>query len=92
MAPAMKQSLRKKLAHTLDLPPEILLDQATIHLVGDSEVKVVNHKGLVQYTKECIKTRSIQGTIEVVGRNLEIVSFSSSEIRISGKIRQVMLT
>lgn len=92
MGPALKQNLKRKVAHTLDLPSEVLLDQATIHLMGDAEVHIVNHKGLVAYTRDCIKTRSIQGMIEVMGSNLEIVSFSSSEIRISGKIRQVMLT
>ena len=91
MRPAVNQTLKRKLAHTLDLPPAILLDQATIHLMGDSEGKIVNHKGLVQYTSACIKARSAQGMIEVVGSDMEIVSFSSSEIKIMGKIRQVML-
>ncbi|MCK9525876.1 MAG: hypothetical protein M0R49_08110 [Limnochordia bacterium] len=92
MGPALNRNLKRKLAHTLDLPSETLLDQATIHLMGDGEVKISNHKGLVQYTNDCIKTRSVQGMIEVVGSNLEIVSFSSSDIKILGKIRQVMLT
>ncbi len=91
MRPAVNQTLKRKLAHTLDLPPVILLDQATIHLMGDAEAKIINHKGLVQYTGACIKARSTQGMIEVIGNGMEIVSFSSSEIRIAGKIRQVML-
>jgi sporulation protein YqfC len=91
MRPAVNQTLKRKLAHTLDLPSAILLDQATIHLLGDSEAKIVNHQGLVQYTSACINAQSAQGMIEVVGSAMEIVSFSSSEIRIVGKIRQVML-
>ncbi len=91
MRPAVNQTLKRKLAHTLDLPPAVLLDQATIHLMGDVEAKIVNHKGLVQYTSDCIKARSLQGMIEVVGGDLEIISFSSSEIKILGKIQQVML-
>lgn len=91
MGLAVNQRLKRRVATTLDLPASILLDQATIHLVGDAEAKIVNHKGLIQYTNTCIKTRSTQGVIEVVGDNLEIVSFSSSEIKICGKIQQVML-
>ena len=92
MEPALKQSIKRKLAHTLDLPSEILLDQATIHLMGDAEVHIINHKGLVKYSRDSIKTRAKQGMIEVIGNNLEIASFSASEIRISGKLRQVMLS
>lgn len=88
---AVNQTLKRKFAQTLDLPSAVLLDQATIHLVGDAEAKIVNHKGLVQYTSACIKARSLQGMIEVVGGNLKIASFSSSEIRILGQIRQVIL-
>ena len=91
MRSAVNQTLKRKFAQTFDLPSAILLDQATIHLKGDAEAKVVNHKGLVQYTNTCIKARSAQGLIEISGADLEIVSFSSSEIKISGMIRQVML-
>ncbi len=91
MGLAVNQRIKRKLATTLDLPEAVLLDQATIHLMGDAEAKIVNHKGLLQYTNTCIKARSSQGVIEVVGGGLEIISFSSSEIKIRGKIQQVML-
>lgn len=91
MGLTVNQRLKKRIATTLDLPAVVLLDQATIYLIGDAEAKIVNHKGLIQYTNACIKARSTQGVIEVNGGDLEIVSFSSSEIGICGKIQQVML-
>ena len=90
MGPVMNRTLRRRLAHTLDLPAGIA-DQATIHLMGDAEARIVNHRGLVQYTSLCIKARSLQGMIELTGEDLEIVSFSSSEMKIAGRIRQVVL-
>lgn len=91
MRPAVSQTLKRKFAHTLDLPAPVLLDQATIHLLGDGEVKIVNHKGLVQYTTSCVKVRSLQGLIEIAGTDLEIASFSAQEMRVKGQVRQVML-
>ena len=91
MGPVMNRTLRRRLAHTLDLPAAVLLDQATIHLMGDAEARIVNHRGLVQYTSLCIKACSLQGMIELTGEDLEIVSFSSSEMKIAGRIRQVVL-
>lgn len=92
MRPAVSQTIKRRLAQSLDLPSTVVLDQASIHLLGDTEAKIVNHKGLVQYTTTCIKARSRQGMIEVTGAELEIASFSATEIKIRGRIRQVMLT
>lgn len=92
MRPAVNQTVKRKFVQTLDLPSTVLLDQATIHLIGDEEMKIENHKGLVQYTTEVIKARRLNGTIEVVGADLKIASFSAHEIRILGQIHQVMLT
>jgi sporulation protein YqfC len=91
MRPAVRQKLKRRFAETLDLPPSVVLDQAVIHIFGDSEVKIVNHKGLVQYSTACVKTRAVQGLIEVGGSELEIAFFSAKEIKIRGRIRQVML-
>jgi len=62
-----------------------------IHILGDGEVQIVNHKGLVQYTAACVKARAVQGMIEVSGSELEIASFSAQQMKIRGRIRQVML-
>lgn len=91
MRPISNQTLKGTFSRVLDLPPTVVLDQATIQLLGDGEAKILNHKGLVQYSTTCIKARSKQGMIEVLGKHLEIASFSSAEIRIIGQIRQVML-
>lgn len=87
----VSEKIKKRFAQTLDLPSEVLLDQATISIVGDMEAIITNHKGLVQYSPALIKANSLQGFIEVSGRDLEIASFSSDEIKIVGLISQVML-
>lgn len=91
MGPAVSHSLKRKFAHSLDLPPSVILDQAVIHIFGDGEVQIINHKGLVQYTPACVRARAVQGMIEVSGSALEITSFSNQEMKIRGRIQQVML-
>lgn len=91
MGPNFKQSLKKQFAQSLDLPQDILLNYASICLIGDVEGKITNHRGLLQYSSTNIKARTTQGVIEVVGKDLEIVSFSAHEIKINGFIRQVVL-
>lgn len=91
MRPLRGQSLKRKFAQVLDLPQTTVLGQATVSLTGNFEAVVQNHKGLIQYNSACIKAGSLGGTIEINGRSLQIVCFSSSEIKISGQIYQVVL-
>ncbi|HBG10544.1 MAG: YabP/YqfC family sporulation protein [Limnochordia bacterium] len=91
MRPAVSQNLKRRFAQALDLPPSAVLDQAVVQIMGDGQVKIINHKGLVQYTTALVKLRSVQGMIEVGGSELEIASFSAQEITIRGRIVQVML-
>ncbi|MDI9412715.1 MAG: YabP/YqfC family sporulation protein [Bacillota bacterium] len=87
----VSEKIKRRVAGILDLPSEVMLDHAIINLMGDTEAKITNHKGLVQYSPVLIKASSLQGFIEVIGENLEIASFSSDEIKIVGRINQVML-
>ncbi|HPT83263.1 MAG TPA: YabP/YqfC family sporulation protein [Limnochordia bacterium] len=91
MRPAVSHKLKRRFAQTFDLPATVVLDQAVIHVFGDGEVQILNHKGLVQYTTACVKAKAVQGMIEVSGSELEIASFSAQAIRIRGRIRQVVL-
>lgn len=91
MGPNFKQTFKRQFARTLDLPQDVLLNYATISLTGDAEGKITNHRGLIQYTTTSIKARTVGGVIEVVGKDLEIVSFSAHEIKITGQLRQVVL-
>lgn len=91
MKPVLKQTVKKQFARVLDLPAAVIMDYATIELIGDSEVRIFNHKGLLQYTNQRVRARSLQGVINVEGKKLKILSFSSREIRILGQICQVML-
>ena len=91
MGPAVSRNLKRRFAQALDVPPSVVLDQAEIHILGDGEVQISNHKGLVQYTTAMVKLRSVEGFIEVSGSELEIAAFSAQEIKIRGRIRQVVL-
>ncbi|MDI9442032.1 MAG: hypothetical protein GX101_01000 [Firmicutes bacterium] len=91
MGPNSTNRLRQKFARTFELPAAPLMDYAIVSLVGNMEARITNHKGLLQYNTACVKANSLQGVIEVVGTGLQIKSFSSSEIRITGEIQQVML-
>ena len=45
----------KGMAEKLDLPKEVVLDLPLVSMVGQDEVTVENHKGLLEYSAETIR-------------------------------------
>ncbi len=87
-----RRDLRQRLATLLEMPSDLMVDAARITIVGDMEVLVDNHRGLVEYTEEQVSFGSPQGRICIVGMGLEIALISPEGALIKGRIREVRYT
>lgn len=83
------KNIKANLSEALELPIDIALDLPRITIIGDIEVSVSNHKGIIQYDKKIIRINSKSGIIKVIGNNLEIKNILSEEILITGNIEEV---
>lgn len=81
----------KKLTDVLDLPPEVVMDMARINMVGNMELIVENHKGLIEYSPECIRVRVKAGEVVVTGKNLHLRFLYKDEVKIAGVLENVEL-
>jgi sporulation protein YqfC len=79
-----KETLREKMAKTLDASKEIVLDVAKITLIGNSEMTVENHKSIIEYTDQKIVLESGKGKILIVGEGLELKSVARELVYITG--------
>lgn len=52
---------------------------------------VENYKGILQYTDSEILIQSLRGKVLLCGRNLEIVWYTSLEMKITGVISSILL-
>lgn len=84
-----RRDLRRRVAAIFELPEDMMLDVARISLVGDMELLVENHRGLVRYTPEQVVLGVPQGRVAVGGNELVIGSLSADQVIILGKIRSV---
>ena len=75
----------------LGIPEEIAMDEARVVLIGSSRIQLLNHKGIVEYSDECIRLRTDQGMLRIEGSTLRIDEYTAQEICISGTIKQIML-
>lgn len=82
---------KKQVVTTLELAPDLDGGETKISLTGSGEAVIENYKGILQYTDSEILLQSLRGKVLLRGRNLEIVWYTSLEMKIIGAISSILL-
>lgn len=82
---------KKQVVTTLELAPDLDGGETKISLTGSGEAVIENYKGILQYTDSEILLQSLRGKVLLRGRNLEIVWYTSLEMKITGSIFSILL-
>jgi len=83
------ENIKKNIADALELPQDIVLDLPKITMVGNLQLCVENHKGIIEYTNNQIRIYTKLGILRVLGKNLLLKNIVLEEIVIVGEIKQV---
>lgn len=86
-----KGSILEKTVQALDLPADVA-GLPRIELLGDREMRVESHKGILAYSTEEIHISGGKLVIRVLGGGLELRSMNAVELLITGDIHTVELT
>ncbi len=81
----------ERLARALELPPEVVLDFPKTTLIGNVQVLVENHQGLLAYDPHTIRVRTSRGELIISGSGLRIGSIVPRELVVDGHIFHVEL-
>lgn len=82
---------KKQVVTALELAPDLGGGETKISLTGSGEAVIENYKGILQYTDSEILLQSLRGKVLLRGRNLEIVWYTSLEMKITGSIFSILL-
>ncbi|ACD52222.1 sporulation protein YqfC [Clostridium botulinum] len=80
---------REKVFNKLDFPTDVVLDLPKIIVVGNKEITIENHKGIMAFDNNMIKINSRIGAVIVEGEKFEILFIGDNTITISGIFRGV---
>lgn len=86
-----RQGFLEKTAEAFDLPADALAGLPKLELVGDRELRVENHKGILAYGSEEIHISGGVFLIKVAGAELELRAMTGLELLITGRIGQITL-
>ena len=82
---------KKQVVTALELAPDLNGGETKISLTGSGEAVIENYKGILQYTDSEILLQSLRGKVLLRGINLEIVWYTSLEMKITGSIFSILL-
>ena len=86
-----REGLLEKTAELFDLPADALAGLPKVELVGDRELRIENHRGILAYGTEEIHISGGSYVVKVTGEGLELRAMTGLELLITGRIAGIQL-
>ena len=81
-----------KTAELLDLPMDVVAGLPILVLLGDRQLFLSHHQGILSYSDTAIDVNCGALLVRVRGRGLQLLSMTGDEMRIGGTIEGIELT
>ena len=73
----------------LDLPQDVVFDLPRVTMIGNMQLYVENHRGVLHFSETYLKLALTQGSMEIRGKQLSIRAILTEEVFIEGLIDEV---
>ena len=77
---------KEQMVSALEIPPDLAYSETIITTTGSMEILIENYKSISRYTPTEIVVRSLRGKVSICGKNLEILWYTSSAMKVTGNI------
>ena len=84
--------LLEKTAQLFDLPADVIAGVPKMEIVGDSEFRMENHKGILSCGEREVHVSGGIYLVKISGEGLEVRAMTGLELLVTGKIHSVELT
>ncbi|HHV73988.1 MAG TPA: sporulation protein YqfC [Thermoanaerobacterium sp.] len=82
-------AIKEGILNLVDFPKDVLLNLPKITVIGNTQITVENHRGIIEYIPERIRINSTIGMIRITGKNMIINSVMTEILVITGKILNI---
>ena len=73
-------------AELFDLPADIVAGLPRLEMVGDRQLYLEHHTGILTYSEEQIDANTGAGVLRIRGERLTLLAMTAEELRIGGRI------
>ena len=81
----------ESVAELFDLPADIVAGLPHLEMVGNRQLFLERHTGILGYSEEQIDVNTVSGVVRIRGQRLTLVAMTAEEVRIGGVISAVEL-
>jgi len=85
------KDLPLKAADVFDLPADVISSLPHIELIGNLQLLMDSHQGILSYSTETIDINGGRLILRVRGRGLELMAMTGNEVRVKGQITEIEL-
>lgn len=82
-------NFKYNISEALELPKDLIMDLPKIVMIGNIQMNISNHKGIIEYTREVLRVNSSIGIVKISGSDMELKTILSEEIIVKGNIEKV---
>jgi sporulation protein YqfC len=79
----------QRLAGILEIPQDIIMDLPRITMLGNKQLLIENHKGIIEYTPSLVRIKLNKGELIVTGNNLMLGNLQIEQILVEGTVGEV---
>ncbi|SMC93930.1 sporulation protein YqfC [Sporomusa malonica] len=79
----------QSLAGFLEIPQDIVLDMPRITMLGNKQLLVENHRGIIEYTPSLVRIKLNQGELCILGEDLMLGNLQAEQILVEGVVQEV---
>ncbi len=80
------EELQRRAADVFDLPADVISSLPHIELIGDCQLLMNSHQGILSYSTTSIDINGGKLILRIRGEGLELMSMTGCELRVRGKI------
>lgn len=84
-----ERAVLSSVAELFDLPADVVARLPHLELVGDRELYLEHHTGILTYSETQIDANTPAGVLRVRGERLTLLAMTAEELRIGGVIATV---
>ena len=80
------EELQRRAADVFDLPADVISSLPHIELIGDCQLLMNSHQGILSYSTTSIDINGGKLILRIRGEGLELMSMTGCELHVKGKI------
>ncbi|MBD3917957.1 sporulation protein YqfC [Paenibacillus sp. PR3] len=85
----MNRRLQKWTANLLELPQDVVYDLPRVTMIGDRQLYIENHRGVLHFSSDRLRLALSKGELEVTGEDLVIRTIWTEEVFVEGVIKHI---